>query len=60
MIILLGCLIGGLYKGQSQADDARAVRGFARHAAAPSQSMSGTGEIIIMLKVRYNSYLFIK
>ncbi len=41
-------------KKRSQADDARAVRGLARHAAALSQSLSAVGEIIIMLKVRHN------
>ncbi len=30
------------------------VRGLARHAAARSQTLSGTYKIIIMLKVRYN------
>ncbi len=47
-------------KKRSLADDVCAVRGLARHAAAPSRSLSGAGEIIIMLKVMYNSYLFIK
>ncbi len=46
-------------KKQSLANDVRAVRGLSRHAAAPSQSLSGTGEIIIMLKVKNNSYLLI-
>ncbi len=50
------------HKKQSLADDAPAVRGLARHsvALAPSQSLCGAGEIIIMLKVKYNSYFFIK
>ncbi len=57
-------LIGyrSLTKKKSLADDAPAVRGLARHsvALAPSQSLCGAGEIIIMLKVKYNSYFFIK
>ncbi len=32
---------------------------FGTTCSAPSQSLSGAGEIIIMLKVRYNSYIFI-
>ncbi len=36
-------------KNRSLADDAPAVRDLARRAAAPSQSLSGAGEIIIML-----------